>query len=326
MIKEAQLGLDFNPTDSFVVSIFERNGFIFDNRYRLESVSGGLVHHMYRLVSAEKTMYLKIRGSIFSNLPDIQVDPNDIQFEKQAMNLLDQKLPGMFPHVLAYYANDHALLMTDVIPSGLTLERLFNSGTVSEEIMHACGKAVAKFHKAVEFSPPIRPDNDDITYSNNLLYRLGYLRIHEIDRVIERLKQMPRQVIFCDFSPKNIGVNANDEVTFCDLELVHFGNTIFDINFLASHILLHSKSVEEGSRRLTSFLAGYLSEVNTDLNEELSKVLILGIGLFRLDNPIIPYFLPINEKVKEKRILKIREILSNDVKPWSQIIEGMTYA
>ena len=29
---------------------------------------------------------------------------------------------------------------------------------------------------------------------------------------------------------------------------------------------------------------------------------------------------------KEKRILKIREILSNDVKPWSQIIEGMTYA
>ena len=28
MIKEAQLGLDFNPTDSFVVSIFERNGFI----------------------------------------------------------------------------------------------------------------------------------------------------------------------------------------------------------------------------------------------------------------------------------------------------------
>lgn len=318
MNKEVQNG------ESFATAILERNGFIFDNTYILEPISGGLVHHVYRLVSSDKPMYLKIRGSAFSTLPDIQVNPTDIQYEKKAMDLLDQKLPGMFPHVLAYYEYDHALLMTDVIPSGFTLERSFNSGTVSEEIMHACGKAVAKFHKVVEYSPPVRPDKDHISYSNNILYRLGYLGIPELDRAIERLEQMPRQLIFGDFSPKNIGINANNEVTFCDLELVHSGNTIFDVSFLASHILLHSKSVEEGTCKLESFLVSYLSDAHTDFDEELLKILILGIGLFRLDNPIIPYSLPMGETEKKNRALKIKEIISSDIKSWFQIIERMT--
>lgn len=334
MNRETQNGLNFGHItepgqfqnmNSFVRAIFERNGFIFDNTTALESVSGGLVHYVYRLDSPEKIIYLKIRTSTFSRLPDINIDPDDIQNEKIAMDLLSSKLPEMFPRVLAYDEKNHALFMTDVMPSELTLERLFNAGTVSEEIMLACGKTIARFHKTVETLPSVRTDNDSLVYSNNLLYRLGYLRIPEINKAIEQLEQLPRQLIFGDLSPKNIGINSNNEVTFCDLELVHSGNTVFDIGFLASHILLHSKDKEEGKYRLESFLKGYLNEPNDHLDEELLKVLILGIGLFRLDNPVIPYSLPINEKETKERIHKIREILSSDIKPWSEIIERMTY-
>ncbi len=317
-------GSEIQMGEFFVRSLLERNGFSIGTFNEIETVSGGLIHHVYRLTSPDEVLYLKIRGSTFSRLPNIGLNPDDIQYEKKIMDLLEQKLPDMFPHVVSHYETDHALLMTDVMPSGVTLEGLFNAGNVSEEMMLECGKAVTRFQKAVASSSPVRPDNDNLSYSNNLLYRLGYLGIPEVDKAIEQLKQMPRQLIFADFSPKNIGINANNKVTFCDLELVHSGNTIFDVGFLASHILLHSKGAGEGIRRLESFLIGYLSEPNTDLDEELLKVLILGIGLFRLDNPVIPYSLPINENEKKKRITKIRKILSSDIKQWSQIIERMT--
>lgn len=325
MARETLNGLTFDPAESAVAEIFEKNDFVFDDTYQLEPVSGGLVHHVFRLVSSGKTMYLKIRGSAFSALPDIHVNPDDIRYEKKAMDLLNQKLPGVFPGVIAYFENDHALLMTDAM-SGPTLEELFNTDEVSEDALRECGKAVARFHRAVETSPPIRPDNDNLSYLNNLFYRLGYLGIPALDRAIEHLKQLPRQLIFGDLSPKNIGIGPNNEITFCDLELVHFGNTVFDLSFLASHLLLHSRNVEEGASRLESFLAGYLEEAEVDLDEELLKVLILGIGLFRLDNPVIPYTLPISERCRGERILKIKEILSSDIKSWHEIIEGMTYA
>lgn len=310
---------------NFACSLLERNGFPKNDITSIDSVDGGLVHHVFRLMVHNQQLYLKIRGNTFSKLSNISSNPNDIQYEKKTMDIFEKELPDMFPHVIAFYEHDHALLMTDVVSPGVSLEDLFNTSAVSEDVMSACGKAIAKMHDKMKTLPAIRSDNDNATYTNNLLYRLGYLHIPVLDSAVEDLTQMPKQLIFGDLSPKNIGIDEN-KVTFCDLELVHLGNAIFDIAFMSSHILLHSKNPEEGSHSLDAFLKAYLSEADVIINQSMLKILILGIALFRLDNPVIPYPLPLSEKTKEEKISGIRELLSRERRTWTDVIERVAYA
>jgi hypothetical protein len=316
--------LDLKPWyDPVVEGIFSEETFAGENE-RAEQIFSGLIHRVYRIKSPDETMYLKIRGSRFAMLPDIPTDPSDIAYEKKIMEIFSGLLPNMFPRIVRYYENEHAILMTDIMPSGITLEGLLNKDAVSESVLRNCGRAVSDFHTAVSAEKPIRPDGDELVYNNNLLYRLGYMNIPALNAAVEELGSMPRQLIHADLSPKNIGAEE-DNVAFCDLEIAHAGNPIFDVAFLAAHLLLHSKDPVQGAKRLDAFLEGYYDDPAEALqSEKLLKTVILGIAAYRLDNPVIPYNLPLTTEVRKQRAEAIAHLLERSDYSWSELIGVVT--
>jgi tRNA A-37 threonylcarbamoyl transferase component Bud32 len=295
---------------------------------QIKQLSGGLVHYVYRIIGERQVGIAKVRSSFYSALPHISANPEDIRYERDAIFLLSQVEPNVFPHLLMFDAQKAMILMTDVIPSNITLEGILNEGVATEELMNKIGTTLARVHNnLLPVSRPIREDGDDRLYSLNLYYRLGYLGHPVLDETVERLKALPRQLIIGDLSPKNIGLNGG-EITICDLDYVHMGNVIFDVGFLTGHILVHSiQDYENANSGVDAFLSGYI-EGNSDFDKEnpLLKQIALGIVLYRLNNPVIPYNIPLTEEQKRGKTTATFSQLFGTEKPWSQIIQGITYA
>ncbi len=135
-------------------------------------------------------------------------------------------------------------------------------------------------------------------------YRLGY-RGNHIDNIITELRTYPKQLVLGDLSPKNIYVASNGKITICDLETSHMSNTIFDVGFLAAHIILHNIKNENKALELASrFVCGYSSENNDSIDNRMLNKVILAIILYRVDNPVIPY----NHNLEDYECFKLTNI------------------
>lgn len=296
---------------------------------QVEQLSGGLVHYVYRVTGERQVGIAKIRSSFYSALPHIPANPEDIRHEMKATLLLSQVEPSVFPHLLMFDAERSMILITDVIPSHITLEGMLNEGSTTEELMKNTGMILARIHKGLlPVSQPLREDGDDKLYSLNLYYRLGYHNHPILNETVERLKTLPRQLIIGDLSPKNIGIENPERITICDLDYVHMGNTVFDVGFLTGHILVHNfQNCEKANSYIDAFLSGYVEgNDQVDNEDSLLKRIALGIALYRLNNPVIPYYLPLTEEQRREKAMATFSQLSNIEKSWSQIIQGITYA
>lgn len=294
---------------------------------QVQKLSGGLVHYVYRITGERQIGIAKIRPPFYSELPQIHANPEDIRYEEDAILLLSQIEPSIFPHLLMFNAEQAMMLMTDVIPSGVTLEGMLNEGTATQELMEKIGTVLARLHNNLLLvSRPIREDGDNELYSLNLYYRLGYHNHPVLNKAVERLKNLPHQLIIGDLSPKNIGVN-NGEISICDLDYVHMGNAVFDVGFLTGHILVHNiQDYENANLGVDAFLSGYAEgDRQFDKEDPLLKQIALGIALYRLNNPVIPYNLPLTEAQRRGKTISTFSQLFQTEKPWLAIIRDITY-
>src|SRR5690606_9548350 len=104
----------------------------------------------------------------------------------------------------------------------------------------------------------IEPFFDFLKASHPLLQK-------EIDAHIEQSLARECSLVMGDYSPKNILVHDED-VTIIDFEVVHYGDTSFDLGFLTAHLLL--KAIIGGEYRqsyqrvLRQCMEGYFTKMS----------------------------------------------------------------
>lgn len=275
--------------------------------YDIKKTQDGMVHDVYKIFS-DKTYYLKIRGNCFSLIPSLVIDPKDIKYEKKALEIFSKLLPDIFPLVIGFNEKVFAIIMTDINPEGFNLKEIFERGMADTSIMRNIGETLGRTHFALKnISESIRSDGDEQQYKINFDYRLLRFEYPVLDRLVEELKKMPRQLILSDLSPKNIGVSKDKKISFFDLDYAHRGNTIFDLGFLLGHIILHSKN--NGDILAKSVLLGYKKFMKEPINHKMLKKIIGATMLYRLKNEVIPYSLPVTPTEKKELINKAYNLL-----------------
>lgn len=289
--------------------------------FNIEKVQGGLVHCIYRISTDTITLIVKIRGEHYSALPQISTNPSLIVYEKNALEVLSKIAPEIFPKLIGYISEKHLLILSDIMPNRKTLEANLNNHLIAGQDTYRLGQLLAVIHKKLAYIKKITRKDDRRIYSQLLYYRLGYHSHPVLDQTIEYLNSMPKQLILGDLSPKNIGVLENGAFTICDFENMHRGNTLSDIGFLGSSLLLHTiGNLSLAENLLRSFLKGYKSELDLNMDTIVLKRIVLAIALYRLVNPVIPYALEVTELQRKQKDNSIRKLLNNERISWNQLI------
>jgi hypothetical protein len=281
--------------------------------FNAQPVSGGYKHQVYKVTQLDLTCYLKVRGPTLSGIPSLQQNPEDIRFEKKALEICAEALPDVFPHVMGYSDEFSALLITDVLPDGTTLENAFNAGLVGPEQMVSIGETLGRTHVALQNSKPIREDGDSVQYERNLKHRITRFDVLGKDGLSSQLRQLPhRQLILGDLCPKNIGLRANGKVSFFDLDHMHWGNPEFDLGFFMAHLPLHSANPSMVPDSMAKAVADGYARYNPTLDTGgiLQKKISAATILYRLKNDHIPYESPLQAQQRANLIQEAQAILN----------------
>lgn len=286
---------------------------------------GGLAHYVYKVTTKKGNVYVKVRGKHFSMLPHIAMDPTLIKFEKQALQILSKIDAKTFPRLLGSDLKNNLIIMSDIMPNDRTFEVDLNSGVVTKKDSENLGRTLALIHLKLSKIEKILINRDEQFYQKLLFYRFGIRSNTALDELIVDLKKLPKQLILGDLSPKNINLSAKGDYSFCDFENFHYGNTITDLGFLAAGIIIHNlNNRKRGVSLLNAFLKGYSNILSTRNEEGLIKKIVLGIILYRLDNPIIPYSLPISSNRKIGIVKNINKLLDKEKNiSWRELAQAV---
>lgn len=292
----------------------------------IERVNGGLVHYVYKITTKNQIMFAKHRTSYFAKLPKIPTKPELIKYEKKALGIFFKLVPEVFPKVLRYFPKKYLLILSDIMPNRKTLEKELDENSFNKDEAFKLGELLAGIHiKLSSVKLQIREGGDKEFYNQLLFYRFGYQDIPVLNQVIVELNSLEKQLIIGDLSPKNIGVLGKGKFTICDLENVHMGNTLSDVGFLACSLIIHTITNYSLAYKLSlSFLQGYNSKINEEIDDSFLKKIIMGISLYRLDNPVIPYNLAISESEKKGKIIEIKRALNLKEISWDKLVKTLT--
>jgi len=284
--------------------------------YTYMPVSGGLVHHVYKVSDKKREYFLKIRGTNFAKMPTVVCNPEEIEYEYRALKRFHEIDPKAFPEIIAYDQAKSMILMLSVMTPDINLEFLLNTGMVNNAAAERIARLIAKVHSTLQNDKTlIKGEREQAYYADNLYYRLSSLGRESLVKAVESLRKHRKQVIFGDLSPKNMAIDAKG-VYVCDLDAAHYGNVLFDVGFFAGHLLLHSFN-QPDSHVAEAFIKAYLSnsELYIDASDEdiLARIMI-GTCIYRLDNSIVPYNVPNLTSDEQKELLgKMDDLLLRDI-------------
>ncbi|MFJ4679065.1 phosphotransferase [Kitasatospora sp. NPDC088783] len=259
---------------------------------RVDACTGGNVSHVHRVCGEAGSVVVKVRGHRFARIP-IATDPALIAVEHRALTLHHALLPDLFPQVLAFLPEAHAMVMTDVFPDRRTWrEHLDERGATAEECTRL-GTALARVHLATAGLPPLREgDGDDLFRSEHAYgYCLRAAGHHALDEACRRLDARPgRQLVLGDLSPKNISLAAG-RTAIVDLDNVHTGAPLFDVGYLLAHLVLHHLARPEHLHPLTAALLDAYAPAAAGWwrGDDLLAAVAAGVLLYRLEARTVPY-------------------------------------
>lgn len=276
---------------------------------RISKAGGGLVHHVYKIKGATRTAYLKIRGTRFSRIPQIETDPGWIKYEAKALRLYRLYFPDIFPKILLYNQWRNYLLLSDISHGTICLEQKLNSGTAKGIDFYFLGSKIRLIHQTTSrISKPIREDGDEEFRKRQMFYLLGFLNQPKLNKIIEVYKQIPTHLILGDPSPKNIYLKGN-QLGICDLEHSHQGHYTFELAHLLAHLTVHNLTNPRAEKLSASLIEGYSNSQALNIQKELLSYTVVGLVLYRLASPVVPYRLPLDDSKRKMFVSIFKEML-----------------
>ena len=256
-------------------------------------LAGGNVSHVFRVAGVRGSVVLKVRSATFARIPSLRTDPALIGDERRALEVYGALVPSMFPRVLAFHPQAHAMIMTDVFPDGRSYEDHLHERAGTPEELARLGAAVRHVHEVTKaVRVPIRSQGDlwfrDYTFD----YSLRASGHPALERACEELSaQVPQRLVLGDLAPKNLSL-ADGRVAFCDLDNVHRSRPLFDVGYLLAHILLHhiGRRPEHIWTLVSALLDAYFPDRSPSApTRALVATVAAGVIFYRLDNSTVPY-------------------------------------
>ncbi len=180
-------------------------------------------------------------------------DPRRIEREARGMEALVRWLPERsVPRLIFLDERNHVLAMEAVPEPHRNWKEMLMEGLPDEAYVAQFAELLAALHRNSASDP-----NAAITFADRSFFEslrlepyygyaaeqtpeaAGFLR-----GLIERTRSAARGVVHGDFSPKNILVHRN-RLILLDHEVIHFGDTAFDIGFSLTHLLSKSHHFRE---------------------------------------------------------------------------------
>ncbi|MER6399308.1 phosphotransferase [Kitasatospora sp. NPDC001603] len=258
----------------------------------VEACTGGNVSHVFRVRGEAGSVIVKVRGHRFARIA-IDTDPALIALEHRALTTYHGLLPDLFPQVIAFLPEAHAMVMTDVFSDRRTWREHLDERAATAEECTRLGTALARIHRTTAGLPPLRDGDGDDLFRAEHAY--GYcLRAggHQVlDKACQRLDALPgRQLVLGDVSPKNLSLAA-ERTAFVDLDNVHYGAPLFDIGYLLAHLVLHHLTRPEHLHPLAAmFLDAYTpGSARPWRGDGLLAAVTAGVLLYRLEARTVPY-------------------------------------
>ncbi|WP_282693528.1 phosphotransferase [Streptomyces sp. CC208A] len=260
----------------------------------VEECLGGNVAHVFRVRGEAGNVIVKIRGHRFARIRHIATDPALIAVEHRALTLHHGLLPDLFPQVLAFLPDAHAMVMTDVFPDGRTWREHLDQRAATAKECTRLATALTRVHDATAGLPPLRDGDGDGLFRAEHAY--GYcLRSsgHPVlDEACRRLDALPgQQLILGDACPKNLSLAAG-RTAFVDLDNVHTGAPLFDLGYLLAHLVLHHITRPSRLHPLAgAFLDAYTfpGPARPWRDDDLLAAVAAGVLLYRLEARTVPY-------------------------------------
>jgi Phosphotransferase enzyme family len=262
---------------------------------RIERAVGGNVSHVFRVRGAHGSVILKIRGDSFARIPALRTDPALIADERQALAVYAGAEPSVFPRVLAFHAQYHAMILTDAFPDRRNYHQHLDERPATAEEMTRLGSTLHRVHRATQdVRTEIRSQGDLWFREHTFDFCLRTTGHDVLSRACDELAALPgQQLILGDLTPKNLSLAAGG-VAICDLDNVHRGWPLYDVAYFLAHLLIHHLRWARHLRTLVpALLAAYLgaepSERRAPAEDLLMATVMAGVVLYRLANKIVPY-------------------------------------
>lgn len=290
---------------------------------------GGTIHYVYKIICTDKSSYyLKIRSDHPSGLPQYQLQSKDILIEEKALNFLSKLFPKLFPRVIFSNKKDPFIIIEDLLPEGgMRVDEILYLGLNEKELTQLAkkiGNLIGKIHQELKKKEELSFLDKNLSREKFLekikqKFRHSNARLFKI--ILDEYSKNDTQLILGDFSPKNIGVNINNEIIFFDVEDFCFGSTDFEISYFLGHAMLHFLVREENPTFfIEEFLKSYKRHVNT--NYWLVKSTTIATMLHRINSPA-PYKLQLTENKKSELLTKMNYLIENFEQnnfDWNEIV------
>lgn len=280
---------------------------------KVERSTEGLVHWVYKIQGSRKMVYLKLRRNFFNKVPQIKTKPSLIKNEVVTLKLFHSYFPHIFPEILIFNQKKNYLLLSDITRGSSNFEYKLNANKTKIKDFYILGKTIGDIHFATRhILVPIRPGGDLDFKNKQLFYLLGFMNHPVLNLIIEEYKRLPTNLILGDPSPKNIYIE-DEQVGICDLENSHQGPLLFEQAHLISHIIVHNLTNPKVRLFVFETLNGYgKSGLKINVKNLLLIRTVIGLLLYRLASPIIPYNVSINKTLKNKYIKLFKKLLEEE--------------
>jgi Ser/Thr protein kinase RdoA (MazF antagonist) len=262
---------------------------------RIVRAVGGNVSHVFRVHGDRGSVIVKIRGDRFARIPTLRTDPALIADERRALQIYAQRLPGVFPAVLAFHPQAHTMILTDVFPDGRNLHQHLDTRPATVAEMTRLGATLRRVHDATQtVSTQIRSQGDLWFREHTFDFCLRATGHPVLNRTCEEIAARPdQQLVIGDLAPKNLSLAAG-RVAICDLDNVHRSWPGYDLAYILAHLLIHHLRWPEHLPALTQALLTSYQHPNallfpTEANHALLAAVAAGVVLYRLVSDTVPY-------------------------------------
>jgi 5-methylthioribose kinase len=329
--------LDVNNFKALKGYLIERNIASAGPAMLIEPLAGGVSNSVLKISCDRGEFVLK------QALPKLKVKSewiSDIErtnIEKKALKFLQKILPGVTPKLI-YEDEINFLLIMECAPSkSVTWKSLLMKHNCNPDIGKRVGQILGMLHQNTHGLEEAKEMFANKKFFHQLRIEPFFTFLkskypdlkYNIEQHIESCLTREDALVTGDYSPKNILVEE-DKVMLIDFEISHYGDSSFDLGFLASHLLLKSVFAHNLSNRyyevLTETIEGYFCRAHfapRSQSEILAVRQLAWLLLARVDGKS-----PVEYINREEDKLLIRsaayEILNCNMKTFQEVIQLFT--
>jgi 5-methylthioribose kinase len=283
-----------------------------------------------RYVLKQALTKLKVKQEWLSDIERTNV-------EKQALKFLPSVIPNTTP-ALVFEDEANFLFLMDCAPDGSeNWKQLLMSGECNPAVASTIGEILGDLHQRTHDHPEAMRLFGEKKYFVQLRVDafFGFLKqVHPdlspaIDRHMAQCLSLETSLVTGDYSPKNILVNGAQVIPI-DFEVIHYGDSSFDLGFLTTHLTLKSiyfsQRADDYVALLRKAVEGYFSRVHFMDRRVLEKRAVQQLAwimLARVDGKSPAEYITADS---DKDLIRktSRLIISSDMDKYEQVIDHLS--